>query len=167
MDALTPMADLFERFGGHAQAAGFALPAARIPDLEARFENHARALLSPEDLEPTLRVDGELDMGEIDWRLYEEVCSLEPFGSGNPKPVFAARNVRLAAPPRILKEKHLKLRVMQEGKSFDALGWRQAERARDLESGQLLDLAFTLDKNAYQGISTLQLVLRDLRRSES
>ncbi len=167
LDALTPMADLFERFGGHAQAAGFALPAARIPDLEARFENHARALLRPEDLEPTLRVDGELDMGEIDWRLHEEVCGLEPFGSGNPKPVFMARNVRLAAPPRILKEKHLKLRVMQEGKSFDALAWRQAERAGDLESGQLLDLAFTLDANVYQGVSTLQLVLRDLRRSET
>jgi single-stranded-DNA-specific exonuclease len=163
LDALTPMGELFERFGGHAQAAGFALPAARIPDLEARFEDRARALLKPEDLEPVLRVDAELNLEEFDWGLYEEVQKLEPFGSGNPRPVFAARDVRLVGPARVLKEKHLKLRVMQGGKAFDALAWRQAERSRELEAGQSLDLAFTLDANAYQGASTLQLVLRDLR----
>ena len=167
LEALTPMSDLFERFGGHAQAAGFALPAGRIAELEARFEDRARALLRPEDLEPTQRIDAELGLQEVDWKLLEEVQRLEPFGSGNPKPVFAARKVRLAAPPRVLKEKHLKLRVTQGGEAFDALAWRQAERSRELESGQFLDLAFTLDTNVYQGVSTLQLILRDLRQAEA
>ena len=167
LDALTPMSDLFERFGGHAQAAGFALPAERIAELEARFEDRVRAVLRPEDLEPTQRIDAELGFREVDWKLLEEVQRLEPFGSGNPKPVFVARKVRLAAPPRVLKEKHLKLRVTQGGKAFDALAWRQAERGRELESGQFLDLAFTLDTNFYQGVSTLQLILRDLRQAEA
>jgi single-stranded-DNA-specific exonuclease len=166
LDALTPLGDLFERFGGHAQAAGFALPAERIAELEARFEERARHLLRPEDLEPTQRIDAELGLREVDWELLEEVQGLEPFGSGNPKPVFAARKVRLAAPPRVLKEKHLKLRVTQGGEAFDALAWRQAGRVRELESGQLLDSAFTLDTNVYQGVPRLQLILRDFRRAE-
>jgi single-stranded-DNA-specific exonuclease len=66
----------------------------------------------------------------------------------------------------VLKEKHLKLRVTQGGEAFDALAWRQADKGRELECGQLLDLAFTLDANIYQGVSTLQLILRDLRRAE-
>jgi single-stranded-DNA-specific exonuclease len=163
LDALHPMSDLFERFGGHAQAAGFALPARRIAELETRFEERARAVLQPEDLEPMLRVDAELNLKGIDGELYEEVQRLEPFGFGNPKPVFVARDVRQVAPARVLKEKHLKLRVMQGGKTFDALAWRQAERSRELVSGQSLDLAFTLDVNVYQGVPTLQLVVRDLR----
>jgi len=167
LDALTSLSGLFERFGGHAQAAGFALPAGRIAELEARFEERARAALRPEDLEPTQHIDGELSLQEVDWKLLEEVQRLEPFGSGNPKPVFAARKVRLAAPPRVLKEKHLKLRVTQGGEAFDALAWRQAGRSRELESGRSLDLAFTLDANVYQGVSSLQLILRDLRRTES
>jgi single-stranded-DNA-specific exonuclease len=166
LEALTPLRDLFERFGGHAQAAGFALPAGRITELEARFEERARALLRSEDLEPTQRIDADLGLQEVDWKLLEEVQRLEPFGSGNPKPVFAARKARLATPPRVLKEKHLKLRVTQGGEAFDALAWRQAEKGRELECGQLLDLAFTLDANIYQGVSTLQLILRDLRRAE-
>ncbi|MBI1983397.1 MAG: single-stranded-DNA-specific exonuclease RecJ [Acidobacteria bacterium] len=166
LNALTSMSDLFARFGGHAQAAGFALPADRIADLEARFEESARALLRAEDLVPALRIDCELGLDDLDWDLFEAVQRLEPFGAGNPKPVFAARGARLMAPARVLKEKHLKLRVKQGDKAFDALAWRQAERSGELASGQSLDLAFTLDANVYQGVSTLQLVLRDFQSAE-
>ena len=161
LEALRQADDLFERFGGHAQAAGFALPAHRIPELETRLERYAHSVLAPDDLEPVLRVDAEVGLGEIGQGLYEEVRRLEPYGFGNPTPVFATRQARVAMPPRVLKGKHLKLRVAQEGKAFDALGWQMAEQATGLAGGQMLDLAFTLDENVFQDTVTLQLILKD------
>jgi single-stranded-DNA-specific exonuclease len=163
LEALNETSDLFERYGGHAQAAGFAIPASRIKELEARFEAHARATLTPQELEPALRVDGEVNLGELRLKLYEEVKRLEPYGFGNPTPVFAARDAVLLAPPRVLKEKHLKLRVGQGTSSFDALGWGMAGRAAGLSMGDRVDLAFTLDENHYQDSTTLQLIIKDFK----
>ena len=162
LDALTTMQDLFDRFGGHARAAGFALPSARIAELETRFEQYARSVLKPQDLEPVLRVDAEVSGAKVDWALFEALEALAPFGCGNPTPVLAARDFRLVWGPRILQEKHLKLRVASGTRSFDALGWGMAERGATLSPGQSLDLAFTLDKNVFQDATTLQLVVSEI-----
>jgi single-stranded-DNA-specific exonuclease len=162
LEALTTASDLFERFGGHAQAAGFALPAERVPELERRFEEHARTVLSPDDLEPTLRVDGQVSLAQVDWPLYEELSKLEPFGMGNPTPVLGACGLRLVAPPRVLQEKHLKLRVQQAGRTLDSIGWGWAARAPALAAGQQVDLAFALEQNSFQDVASLQLVIKDV-----
>ncbi|MFZ0964806.1 MAG: single-stranded-DNA-specific exonuclease RecJ [Terriglobia bacterium] len=162
LDALTSVADLFQRFGGHAQAAGFALAVEHIPELTRRFEEHARNVLTASDLEPVLRVDAPIDLAEVDWPLYDEMIQLEPFGMGNPTPVFGACGVPLAAAPRILQEKHLKLRVGSGARTFDALGWGWAARMPPLVAGQPVDLAFTLEQNNYQDMASLQLVIKDL-----
>jgi len=163
LDALSAVQDLFERFGGHAMAAGFALPSARIAELETRFERYDRAVLKPHDLEPVLRVDAEVSGAEIDWSLFEALETLAPFGCGNPTPVLAARDLRLLLGPRILQEKHLKLRVACGPRAFDAIGWGMAERAATLASGQSLDMAFTLDQNVFQDVRRLQLVVSEIR----
>jgi single-stranded-DNA-specific exonuclease len=163
LDALTAMQDLFVRFGGHARAAGFTLPTARIAQLETRFEQHAREVLTPLDLEPILRVDAEVSGAEIDWTLFEALMTLGPFGCGNPMPVLAARDLRLVFGPRILLEKHLKLRVACGPKCFDAIGWGMADRGATLAPGQALDMAFTLDRNVFQDVTTLQLVVSGIR----
>ena len=80
-----------------------------------------------------MRVDAPLDLADVDWPLYEEIIQLEPFGMGNPTPVFGACGVRLVATPRILQEKHLKLRVGTGARTLDALGWGWAARAPSLE----------------------------------
>jgi single-stranded-DNA-specific exonuclease len=144
-------------------AAGFALPSARIAELETRFERYARAMLKPCDLEPILRVDAEVSGAEIDWTLFEALEMLAPFGCGNPTPLLAARDFRLLLGPRILQEKHLKLRVACGPRSFDAIGWRMAERGASLAPGQSLDMAFTLEENVFQDISRLQLVVSEIR----
>ncbi len=163
LNALTDSQDLFERFGGHAAAAGFTLPAERIGELDRRFEAYARGTLSPEDLESLLRVDVEIDLEQVDWRLYEEVRKMEPFGLGNPTPVFVARGLHLAMAPQVVGKKHLKLKVGKGSRIFDALGWNQGGRAGLPEPGEFLDLAFTLGENTYQGTSSLQLIIKDLR----
>ena len=163
LNALQTASDLFERFGGHAQAAGFALPAARIPELEKRLESYARARLTPEDLAPLLSVDAEVGGEEIDWPLYESLRCLRPFGCGNPTPVLVARGLRLVMVPRILQDKHLKLKVALGARSVDALGWGMAAKGPGLTPGQQLDLAFTLEENVFQDISSLQLVMKDMK----
>ncbi len=162
LDALTSAGDLFQRFGGHAQAAGFALGVDRIPELVRRFEEHARNVLTASDLEPVLRVDAPVNLSEIDWPLYQELAELEPFGMGNPTPVFGVCGMRLVAEPRVLRDKHLKLRVGHGGRIMDAVGWGWAARMPALVVGQNVDLAFTLEQNNYQDMASLQLVVKDI-----
>ncbi|MGD1157666.1 MAG: hypothetical protein ABSA41_17835, partial [Terriglobia bacterium] len=81
---------------------------------------------------------------------------------GNPTPVFGACGLRLVATPRVLQEKHLKLRVGQAARTLDAIGWGWAARAPALAAGQQVDLAFTLEENIYQDMASLQLVIKDL-----
>jgi single-stranded-DNA-specific exonuclease len=166
VEALDPARELFDRYGGHTQAAGFSLPADRIAELAARFESHARSRLRAQDLEPILRVDAELGLGDVDHNLYQALQQLEPYGLGNPTPVFAARSAQLLGPPRVLKDKHLKLRVAQGTKSAEAVGWGMAERSSTLAASQRVDLAFTVDENLYQDMASLQLVIKDLKANE-
>jgi len=111
LEALESCRTLFSRFGGHAHACGFAMPAENIAELRMRLDAFARARLTPADFEPALDVDAELWLGEITPQLFQALRLLEPFGVGNPEPVFAAHRVQLCAPPRILKEKHVKLKL--------------------------------------------------------
>ena len=90
---------------------------------------------------------------------------MEPFGMGNPTPVFVARGLHLAAAPQMVGKNHLKLKVGKGSKLFDALGWNQGGRPELPEAGESLDLAFTLDENYYRGIASLQLIIKDLRAS--
>jgi single-stranded-DNA-specific exonuclease len=162
LDALTSVGDLFDRFGGHAQAAGFALPIERLPELTRRFESYAQNVLIPSDLEPVLRVDSTLNLAEVDWPLYEEIIRLEPFGMGNPTPVFVTCGARLMSAPRILQEKHLKLRLATGTGALDALGWGWAARTPSLAADQQVNVAFAVEQNNYQNMASLQLVVKDL-----
>ncbi len=193
LEALESAAHLFTRFGGHKHAAGFALPSSRIAELRAHLEARARACLTAEDLQPTLTCDAEVSLDQLTSGFFAELKRLEPFGMGNPEPLFVARRVRLTAPPRIVKEKHVKLRIRQDGvpgaphlrgfgrcgsdsagattrstpRIFDALAWRMAERvAQDgLNDKDLLDLAFTLVENSHPDFGGLELSVCDYARS--
>jgi single-stranded-DNA-specific exonuclease len=105
--------------------------------------------------------------------LLKELAQLEPLGQGNPEPVFAALNVELVLPPRIIKDKHIKLRVKQkidgikESFNYEAVGWRMAERlvAEDLQPGDRLDLVFKAAMNFHPDFGGLELMLEDFRKS--
>ncbi len=116
LEAIESCRDLFTRYGGHAHACGFAMPAANVPQLRGHLDAFARARLTLADFEPALDFDAELAFEQVTPELFQTLHMLEPFGVGNPEPVFAARAVRLTAPPRILKEKHVKLTLRAGGK---------------------------------------------------
>ena len=111
LEAIESCRELFSRYGGHAHACGFAMPAANVPDLRSRLDAFARARLTLADFEPALALDGELPLEQISPELFQSLRLLEPYGVGNPEPVFAARGVQLTAPPRVLKDKHVKLKL--------------------------------------------------------
>ncbi len=163
LNALTAIQDVFQRYGGHSMAAGFALPANKIADLEARFEQYVRSVLNSQDLEPVLRVDAEVSGACIDWGLFEAIEKLAPFGCGNPTPVLCARDFHLLSGPRILQEKHLKFRVESGTEVFDAVAWGMAKRSVELMLRRPLDMAFTLGQNVFQDVTALQLVVKDFR----
>jgi single-stranded-DNA-specific exonuclease len=165
---------LFTRYGGHAHAVGFALPSERVPELRAALDAYARRHLTAADFEPVLDLDAELGLGEVTPELFDAVCRLEPFGMGNREPVFLSRNVRLLLPPKIVKNKHVKLKLAPpgDGKNFvrgiPAMGWRMAERLQQQKvlAGDVLDVAFTLSHNDHPDFGGLELCLVDVARVE-
>jgi single-stranded-DNA-specific exonuclease len=114
LNALESCAQLFTRFGGHAHAVGFSMPAANLPELCAQLDGYARARLTLADFEPILDLDAELPFDQITADLFQAIHRLEPFGMGNPEPVFASRDLLLISPPRVMKEKHVRLRLSSQ-----------------------------------------------------
>jgi single-stranded-DNA-specific exonuclease len=111
LNALESCADLFTRFGGHSHAVGFSLPSANLAELRARLDHYARSRLTLADFEPSLNFDAELSLDQVTPELFSLLQRLEPFGVGNSQPVFAARAVRVMASPRVIKDKHVKLKL--------------------------------------------------------
>lgn len=111
LEALESCGNLFSRFGGHAHACGFAMPVNNVERLRAHLDQFARSRLNLKDFVPSLDMDAELSLPDVTPELYQVLQMLEPYGMSNPEPVFAARGVQLVAPPKILKEKHVKLKL--------------------------------------------------------
>ena len=166
LGALERCAPMLTRFGGHKQAAGLALDAARIKEFRLAVNAVADETLGPEDLMPRLRIDGGLTFKGITGGVAAGVAALAPFGAGNPRPVFAARGVEIIDGPRKLKERHLKMALKQDGRIFRAVAWRAAERHDYLtEHKGALDVAFSLEQNQYNGETYVELTLADLKSS--
>lgn len=163
---LDSCAELFEQFGGHAAAAGLKIKAENIGALRERLNAHAAENLREEDLLPELRIDAEVSSKTLDLQIAEELRMLEPFGTGNPKPVFLTKDLFLTQEPFVMKEKHLKLRLAdRDGKCFEAVWWDGVEKSKGqtLTPKTRIELAYTPEANVWQGSTRLQLVVEDLR----
>lgn len=163
LDGLETCSELFERFGGHSHAAGLAISSDRIDELRRRLNEHAREVLTEEDLVPFIETDYALPLKLASHETIEEIMRLEPFGPGNPQPVFEAHGAQVVTAPRVLKDKHLKFRVQQSSRWLDCIWWGAGARAADIFPGDRVSLAFTLSENTYNGNTQVQLTLRDLK----
>jgi single-stranded-DNA-specific exonuclease len=161
--ALSECSDLFERFGGHRAAAGLTMKAAQLPAFVDRFDAVARARLAPDDLVPELRVDLEVPIDQVGEELEKLVRHFEPFGIGNPAPMFHARDARLACSPRKVGSDGLKLSIESARGDLDAIGWGLAPRAATFTTARTFELAFKLERDEYRGVSRLQLRVADVR----
>jgi len=164
-DGLTACRDLLEKFGGHSHAAGLSIRRGQIPEFRRRLNEHAASCLTEEDLVPTLNIDADVQPQELSFQLSQELGALEPFGAGNPRPVFVTRGFRVMSEPQIIKEQHLKLRVAgEDNRPFEAIWWRGLEESEQTpRANQRIDLAYELEVNRWNGEIRLQLNIRDMR----
>jgi len=167
-DGLTTCRDLLDKFGGHSHAAGLAIRRECIPEFRRRLNEHAASCLTEEDLTPGLNIDAEVSARALGFQLSQELRALEPFGAGNPRPLFVTRGLRVLSEPRIIKEQHLKLRVAgDDNRPFEAIWWRGVEETEQMpEVNQRLDLAYELEANRWNGDIRLQLNVKDMKSSE-
>jgi single-stranded-DNA-specific exonuclease len=157
LQAVEASGTLFTRFGGHSHACGFAMPSANVVQLRSELDSFARSRLTEADFDPILDVEAELHLDEITPALFQMLSLLEPYGTGNHEPAFSACNVGVIAPPKILKDKHVKLKLKANSNGngrkvspvFNALGWHMAEKleGHPLLAGDALDIAFTVGHN--------------------
>jgi len=170
LEALESMPGLFMRFGGHKYAAGLTMDASRVEEFRTRFNAVAAARLKPEDFLPTLEIDAVVELRELSEEAVDGVFALAPFGHGNPPPMFAAMDVEVCAPPVIMKEKHLRVTVRQNGRILKLKAFNFAERAAEMQVGMRVDVAFQVEEDAYsasRGYPGWAAMLKDVRVAEN
>ena len=164
LGCLESCAPLMKRFGGHKAAAGLQIETSRIKEFRAAVNDHADAILGPDDLRPSLWLDGPLAFHDISERVMSEFAALAPFGPGNPRPKFHTNGVAIVDGPRLLKERHLKMSVKQNGRVLRAIQWNAAEREPNLTAKKDgVEIAYTIEENEYQGNKYVELRLEDFR----
>lgn len=150
-------------FGGHELAAGLEIEQRQLAAFRARFNEVAAGDLRTRDLRPVQPVHAWLELEQADCELCDALEQLEPFGEGNPRPVFAARGVRLAQPPRVVGNKHLRLTLASGRTRCAAIGFGLGDR--EIPDGPL-DVAFHLQRDTYNGADSVQLTIQDIRPAE-
>jgi single-stranded-DNA-specific exonuclease len=160
-------ADAMVKFGGHKQAAGLTIEAARIRELRARINDYADERVTPDDLRPRLWIDGSLAFRSINEQVASELVALAPFGAGNPCPIFRTSRVEIVDGPRRVKDRHLKMAFKQDGRVLRGIAWRASERESFVsEHRAAIDLAFSLEQDWWNGERYLQLSVADFRAPE-
>ena len=158
--ALTQLGHLFEKFGGHAHAAGFTLKAANLDILRSELELIARETLDDEDLLPVIDVDAEISFQDITPEMVGQIKALSPFGEGNPEPLFLARSLEVLG-SWIVGENHLKLRLRQGRETHEAIGFGFADKYP--LDGNIINVVFTPEINQWQGYERVQLRVVDIQ----
>lgn len=161
VDALQDSSDLLERFGGHELAAGLSVKRCNIEAFRERINEYAEKQLGGGKPVVTLDADCELAPEEITMELAAELDRLEPFGTGNPVPVFFLRDVAVQRVIPLGGGKHTKLIVGAGGYFFTALWFGRSPESLGFEAGERADLYFQLSINEYQGVRSLQLLIQD------
>ena len=164
-EALDQCADLLERHGGHAAAAGFTIRNEKVGVFLQRMRQIAAEQLSGVDLRPVLVADMELPLSALSFELLEHLNYLEPTGYGNPRPVFVSRNLRVKSARTVGRDQsHLKLTVTDGKVTLDAIAFRLGELKTKLTPQ--IDLLYTFEVNEWNGRRSLQLNVKDIKLKE-
>ncbi|MFH2137914.1 MAG: single-stranded-DNA-specific exonuclease RecJ [Candidatus Omnitrophota bacterium] len=161
-DTLSKCNHLLEEFGGHENAAGISILEKNLQNFKDIFNQEACKVLTPEKLRPVVDIDMEITLGALSEKLIEELEKCAPFGMGNPRPVFASRNLKLKQKPRVLRNSTFKLWLTDETVTCEALGSRMG----DIDVASITDglsIVYSPSINNWQGISTIQLQLKDIQ----
>ncbi len=163
LDILTGCEDLLVKFGGHPQAAGLTVKNENIEKLRKKVLSLAQEKISERDFEPVVEIEHPLTVEEVTKELVYEISRLEPYGQGNPVPVFSLQSACLKGMTQVGAQKnHIKLVIGDAVKSVNAVGWSMSNRLGELSLGKNHDFAFRLEMDRWNGRELPQMVLVDL-----
>ncbi len=166
LEVLTDRSNLFLRYGGHQQAAGFTIPNENLRLLADGFEAIPPPAHNTGGSEPSLDVDLVIGPSKVASELFEFTGRLSPFGEGNPQPLFAADRLRVVESRPVGSGRHLKLRLDDGQSVWDAIAFRQGDRAALAAPVSYVDVAYTMELNSWRGRTSLQLVIEDFAPSQ-
>ena len=163
-EAIEECADLLEQYGGHTFAAGLTLPLDNLEAFKIRFNEIVSSRILPDQLIPMINIDMLLELDSLSPKFYNILRQMGPFGPGNMTPVFESRNLSISGKPVIMKEKHIKFDVRQNGSpTYTAVGFGMAQFYPDLVNGRPFSICYTLEENNFRDKKTLQLSLKDIK----
>ena len=163
-NAITECSDLLDQYGGHMYAAGVTMEIANVEAFQAKFESVVASTITEEQLVPAIKIDVVIFLDDINFKFYETIRQMGPFGPQNMQPLFVSENVH-AENVKVLKEQHLKFTVKQEGitGSIDAIGFGLGEYYDLVNSGMKFHMAYTIEENDFRGRKSLQLFIKDIK----
>lgn len=165
-EALNECADLLTKFGGHAQAAGLTLSAADVERFSGKINKYADSVLTEADMVRKIEIDCRITPGDVGIEYVTALSALEPYGAQNEKPVFSLCKMNVLMIGRIGKDgKHLRMRLTSNGKYMNCVGFGMGEYADEIKEGDLVDVAFCMDINDFNGTKSVQLMLKDIKKT--
>ena len=163
--ALSACSDHLVSFGGHEMAAGLKLGKDKVEAFAQEFEEYARQNINEEHLESRLNIDAVCSIRDLNVHVVKELLRLEPFGQGNPAPVFASRGVRLISPPRRVgvKGDHLQVSITDNTASVRCIGFGMGNLEKKVLEAEAFNIAYEAQIDTYNGGNSVQLVLQDIQ----
>jgi len=162
--AIDSCRDLLTNFGGHKFAAGLSMHEADLPEFKRRFEEYVAAHITSEQQQPTLEVEAEVSLSDMNWKMYKILQCLEPFGPSNERPLFLCRNLINNRNTRAVSDgRHLHLDLTDMVVAMDGIAFGQGDKAIYLQNGNRVDVCFYLEENTYRGRTTLQMNAQDIK----
>ncbi|MCX7715063.1 MAG: single-stranded-DNA-specific exonuclease RecJ [Clostridia bacterium] len=166
-DALNFCGELLANFGGHAVAAGLSLDFNDVDAFSSKINEYAASVLTPEDMLPHVSIDCLISPNDISLENAKLLSKLEPFGIGNPKPVFSIMGILVSTINQIgIDNKHIRLRLEAQNKYINAVGFHMGEYYGKFKAGDIVDIAFTMEINNFQGTENVQLLLKDIKKHQ-
>ena len=162
-EAITSCADLLEQFGGHTYAAGLTMKMENVPAFQKRFEEIVSASITEEQLVPKISIDQVLTFDQITSKFFSVLTQMGPFGPQNMQPTFISENVVDNGKSRIVKDTHLKIGVKQNGVEINGIGFGLAHHYEQIRTGVPFHICYNLEENHFNGKTTLQLMVKDIR----
>ena len=165
--AIDSCVDLLTNFGGHKYAAGLSMHIDNLPTFCERFEHYVATHIREDQLQPTLLVEAELELADITPAFYNVIRYLEPFGPGNPRPLFATRNLINHRDTRVVGKtgEHLRLDVTDRAYAITGIAFGRAEMAQHIQNGNPVDICYELDENTFNNRTTIQMMVQDIKPS--
>lgn len=162
--ALKSCEDMMVGYGGHKYAAGLTIELSKVDEFRRRVNAYAETHLPPSDLIPKIQIDAEITLDSINDRLMNLLNLFKPHGPGNMRPIFLSSGLQIVGYPQLMNERHIRLKVKQNGATFDAVGFNLAHYYNKIGVGDNpIDLVYQIDENTWQGRTTTQLKIKDLK----